>query len=87
MKFFEFLRKANSEDNGKPSSMRTIAFIVCIQFSLVLSFGFIMVIFRHPELIIAYAGLLLSVILGVLGIRGWQKDKEEKVVTPPEANQ
>jgi len=87
MKFFEFLRKVNSEDNGNPSSMRTIAFMVCAQFSLVLSFGFVMAIFKHPELVIAYAGLLLSVILGVLGIKGWQKDKEEKVVTPPEEKQ
>lgn len=84
MKLSEFLRKASSEDNGNPSSMRTIAFMVCTQFSLVLSVGFIMVIIKHPELVIAYAGLLLSAILGVLGIKGWQKNKEEKVITPPE---
>jgi hypothetical protein len=82
MKFSEFLRKALSEDNGHPSSMRTMVFTVTVQFSAVLTYGFINTVINHPELTIAYAGLLLSVILGTLGIKGWQKTNEDKTNAP-----
>lgn len=85
MKVSEFIRKALSEDNGNPSSMRTMVFAVTVQFSAVLVFGFVYIIIdgKHPELILPYATLLIGEILGALGIKAWQKDKEENVVTPP----
>lgn len=84
MKLFEFLQRSMSEDNGNPSAMRVNTFIVVLQFSIVLSVGFLWTIWKHPDMTLAYAGLLLSVILGVLGIKTWQKGKEETVVTPVE---
>lgn len=84
MKFFEFIRKALSEDNGNPSSMRLNSFLVVFQFSVVMSFGFVWVIIYHPDLVLAYAGLLLSAVLGVLGIKTWQKGKENPEPASPE---
>lgn len=85
MKFFEFLQKALSEDNNKPSSTRLNVFLVLTQFSFVMTFGFIWVLIKHPDMIIAYLGVLASLVAGLVGLKVWQKDKEQTVDTQPGA--
>jgi len=83
MKFFEFIQKALSESDGNPSSVRVNAFTVITQFSFVMTVGFAWVVYKNPELILAYTGMLLTTILGILGIKVYQKDKEGTNGTDP----
>lgn len=77
MNFFEFLRKALSEDNNKPSSMRVLNLWTMFWFVLVVSFGFVYVVLFYSSLVIAYLSIISSVILGVLGLKKWQKANEK----------
>ena len=74
---FEFLKKALSEDNGNPSSTRVNVFFSNTQWSLAITFGFIWVVIVKPELIISYLGVMAALVAGLLGLKVWQKDKEQ----------
>jgi cytoskeletal protein RodZ len=76
MKFWEFIRKALSEDDQSPSALRLFSAWLVFVFVLVLAFGFIWVLLYHEDLILLYATILTSAIAGVLGIKVWQKGKE-----------
>ena len=84
MRFPTFIRKALSEDNGNPSSMRLNVSTTIWQWAAVISFGFVWCCIYHPEFILAYLASILAGLLGLLGIKAYQKNKEEKVVTNPE---
>lgn len=82
---FEFLKKALSEDNGNPSSTRVNVFFSNTQWSLAITFGFIWVTVYKPELIISYLGVMAALVAGLLGLKVWQKDKEQS--SEPKNNQ
>ena len=78
-KFFEFLRKANSEDNGNPSSSRINTFISLLSFLGVYIGTGICICVWHSEMIpMLFEGTMLS-IGGVIGLRIIAKTKEQKV--------
>ena len=76
-KMWVYLGKANSEDNGHPSSTRLNVFFALSQWSLVISFGFILVVLFYGSLILAYLGILAGLVAGLLGLKILQKPKEE----------
>lgn len=78
---FEFLKKALSEDNGNPSSTRVNVFFSNTQWSIAITFGFIWVTIYKPELIISYLGVMAALVAGLLGLKVWQKDKEQSTGT------
>lgn len=79
MKFWEFLQKANSEDNGNPSTMRiNMTFtVICLILSIV--FGFVYVLIFWKDLIITYLYAIAGIIFMVFGFKNSQKKKESKV--------
>jgi high-affinity K+ transport system ATPase subunit B len=83
-KFFAWIGKAQSEDNGHPSTMRMNIFNLAFQWVLVISFVMIWSCIWYPQYILALVPMLIGGIMAALGIKGWQKGKEENVVTPPE---
>jgi hypothetical protein len=72
------------EDNGNPSSTRVNVFFSNTQWSLAITFGFIWVTVYKPELIISYLGVMAALVAGLLGLKVWQKDKEQSSEKPPE---
>ena len=78
-KLFEFLRKANSEDNGNPSSSRTNTFISLLIFLAGYIGMTICICWWHSEMIpMVFEATMLS-IGGVIGLRIIAKTKEQKV--------
>ena len=77
MKWKMFLQRALSEDNGNPSSMRINATWTIFLLILVIAFGFMWVVLKYEEVIIAYLAIISSLVSGVLGIKAYQKTKEE----------
>ena len=77
MKFFQFLEKALSESNGEPSGMRVKVFYIVICIISVVSYGFVYVAHHYPDLIIMYLTTIVGLVAAALGIKGWQKGKEE----------
>lgn len=77
MSFWEFLRKANSEDNEHPSSIRLNVFICLLQWSVVITLGFVWVVIYIPDLITTYLTVLATLTAGLLGLKVFQKDKEQ----------
>ena len=69
MKFFEFLRKAYSEDDNSPSSSRLHTGYATYAFVSAITFGFIKVFLDHPELILGYLITISALTGGVLGIQ------------------
>lgn len=74
---FAFVAKALSETDNSPSFIRLGTFLLLILFIPALTFSFVWVTIYHPDNTIVYASLLLPTILGALGIKVWQKGKEE----------
>jgi membrane protein DedA with SNARE-associated domain len=75
---FDFIKKALSEAENQPSSIRLFAGWAIFFFVLALTFGFIWVVLFHDELILMFAGILSALISTILGMKVWQKGKEEK---------
>jgi len=87
MKFFEFIQKALSEDNGNPSSIRLMSFIGFMQWSIAITVGFVVVLIYQKDLIIPYLYTVAAMTAGILGIKVWQKGKEAgSPQDPPEAS-
>jgi hypothetical protein len=78
MKFIEFITRALSEADGHPSSIRVFGAWAIFFFVIALSFGFIYIVFTDKNLVIAFAGILSALISTILGMKVWQKGKEEK---------
>lgn len=68
------LKNLISEDNGNPSSMRILAFIVI----LIVLGNWTYFNITHNT-IASFDWEEISIILGVLGIKGYQKSKEEVI--------
>lgn len=79
MKFFEFIQKALSEDNGNPSSTRLNVFFAVLQWAPAVTAGFIIVLLSYPDFILTYLTALLGGLLGLLGLKVYQKGKESDV--------
>lgn len=76
MKLFQFLEKALSEGT-KPSAMRVFNFWVVLLFVTVVAFGFIWVVVNYSDLVNGYLAIMAGIILGALGLKGWQKKNEK----------
>ena len=72
-----FIKKSLSEDNGNPSSMRTMVLFSHVQWTVAITFGFIVVLFTYQGLILAYLGIIAGLVAGLLGLKGWQKTNEK----------
>jgi len=82
-RFFQFISKMLSEANGGgPSSMRFNLTNMAVQWVTVISFGFIWTVLKHPELMLAYLGLILAALEASLGIKVFQK----KIENSPDDN-
>ena len=79
LEFLKFIKDGLKEDNGKPSGMRINTAWMVFWFVLVLALGFIVTVFKYEGIIIAFAALLVGAVLGALGIKNSQKDKEQNV--------
>jgi hypothetical protein len=77
LEIFEFIKKSLSEDNGKPSSMRMMVFFSHFQWTLSITFGFIVVLFSYPAIIIEYLIVIAGLVAGLLGLKKWQKADEK----------
>lgn len=82
MKFFEFIQKALSEDDGKPSSMRLMTFTGFLQWSAAITAGFAVVCIWYENLIIPYLYVVAGLSAAILGLKGWQKSNEQKTEQP-----
>jgi len=71
-----------SEDNGNPSSMRILAFLVI----LIVMGNWTYFNITHNT-ISSFDWQEISMILGVLGIKGYQKSKEEKIIKEVKKNE
>jgi hypothetical protein len=76
MKFSQFLEKALSEKDGTPSSIRLNIFITVAALIPSTTFTLIWVVIFHPDLITTTLGSVLAFLAAVLGIKVWQKGKE-----------
>ncbi len=81
---FAFLGKANSEENGSPSSRRVIVMYAAFLFATVLAIGFVFCLLYYKDFITSYRDALLLFMAAALGIGVWAKKGETKV-EPPEA--
>ena len=78
MKFFEFIRKALSEDNEHPSSGRLFNSWAVFWFVLVIAWGFVMVVFYYSYLILAYLGTVCTLLTLLLVNQTVKKNIENK---------
>jgi len=71
----DFLKQTLS-DKGEPSSGRVFNAWAIFWLILVLAFGYIWVVLKSTEIVIAYAGIISALIAGILGIQTWKKSIE-----------
>ena len=90
MTFIEFLRKTFSDDNGNPSMIRMLSAIGFLQWSIVITVGFIWVLRWYPYLVLGYLITLSALVGGIIGLKVVQKKLEKPVIqadtTPSEEN-
>jgi hypothetical protein len=82
--FFVFLGKALSvgtNGNAKPSSMRMMSFFVLVCFTFALTFVLIWETVTNDADVVTLSALYMGTVLGVLGIKKWQNDTEQKTTT------
>jgi hypothetical protein len=72
-----FIKEALSEDVNQPSAIRLLIFIGYIQWSIVITFGFVWVLMYYPYLIIGYLASLVSLITFLFGLKVYQRIKGE----------
>lgn len=73
----DFLKKALSDDQGNPSSIRINIFIGFIQWSIAITVGFIWVLRWYPYLVLGYLSVLASLVAGLVGLKVYQKKLEK----------
>ena len=76
-KLFTFLGKGLSEDNGNPSQLRLTTFLTFSILIPVIAFGFIWTTLKWENLVILYLTTLLGFLGSLIGMKVWQKGKEE----------
>lgn len=76
-KLFTFLGKMMSEDNGNPSNIRFINTYTFIVLIAVIAFGFVWTVLKWENLIILYLTAVIGFLSALLGMKVWQKGKEE----------
>ena len=81
MRFFEFIQKALSEDNGNPSSTRLNLFIAIILLIPAVTFTLVYVVITKENLIMSVLTSVLAFLAALYGMKQWGKGKEEDVVT------
>jgi hypothetical protein len=79
----KFIGDSLCEDNGRPSSIRLMTFIVCVLFTFALTFALAWEVVTNDTDVTVLAALYMGTILGCLGIKVVQKNSEEKVTTSP----
>jgi hypothetical protein len=84
MKLFEFIGSALREDNHKPSLLRLNTFIGFTQWSAVMTLGFIWTLIAYPYLILGYLTILCTLTAAIIGLKVFQKDKEQNMQGPNE---
>lgn len=72
----EFFKKAFSEADGAPSSIRVLTAFTVVLFTLALIITQIWTLLFYSDLIVAVAVILAGVITSALGIKAYQKGKE-----------
>jgi len=75
-KIKEFLTKALSENDLSPSSIRLMSFLGFIQWSILISFGYVWVLIFYPYLVTSYLTVLAGLITAIIGLKVWQRGKE-----------
>jgi hypothetical protein len=80
-KFFAWMGKAQSEDNGSPSAMRVNTTNLAIQWTTAITFISAWTAVYHPEYVLALSSMIICGILGALGVKVYQKGKEQDVPT------
>ena len=83
MKLCAFLKDALSEDNGHASFTRLQVFLTASSLTPPIGVGFLWVLYKHPDLTIQYLTTIVALIPLLLGIKAWQKGKEQDVDQPP----
>lgn len=78
MEIVEFIKKALSETDMTPSSLRVMSFLGFVQWSILISFGFIWVLVFYPYLVTGYLTILSGLLATVLGLKVWQRGKENE---------
>jgi hypothetical protein len=73
-KIIEFLKDALSNNNA-PSSTRLNVLLVVLQWSVAISIGFYTVLIHFKDLIIPYLGIVIGGLLGVMGVKAFEKVK------------
>jgi hypothetical protein len=77
-KLFLFLGKGLSEDNGQPSQIRLTVFLTFTILIPVIAFGFVWVALKYEAQIILYLTTLIGFLSGLIGMKVWQKGKENE---------
>jgi len=78
-KFFEWLGKANSEDNGNPSNIRfNITYAVMILIPCI-AFVLVWVAIKYEDLITVVLTVILGFLTSLFGIKNLQKGKEQNI--------
>ena len=82
-KVLTFLKQMMSEDNGNPSAARYFNFYAVMILVPCIAFVLIYVTLNYRDLITATLDAVLVFIMGIFGMKVWQKDKENKTSNPP----
>jgi len=80
IKLFQFLAKANSEDNNSPSMIRALITYSVLMFAPVVCFVMIWTVVSYKELLIPVFTIFTGLFSGLFAFKVWQKTKEENNV-------
>lgn len=83
MKFFEFIQKALSEDNGNPSSSRLNLFIAIIFLIPAVTFTLVYVVITAKDLVTSVLTAVLAFLAALYGLKQYGKGKEQEVPPTP----
>jgi len=79
-----FIGKALHEKDGKPSLTRILTLYVVVFLTLCLGVGFILICIYYPQHITEFVWAMSAIILGSLGIKGWQSVKQTTIASNTE---
>lgn len=79
-KLFLFIGKSLREDNGNPSSMRLQTFITIIILIPCIAFAVVYTALKYQSILVPIVTAVLAFLSSILGIKAWQKGKEEKTL-------
>ena len=82
-KFFAWLGKGLSEDNGNPSTIRIVVFYASLLWVTAIFIGILVTVFYYRELWLAVLGMILGGLFSLLGVKAYQKGKEQDINGEP----